>query len=469
MRYFLLLLLCTAVLTNANYRSNKNIVARQRAQMRSAKDRETKKINSDDSKKTFSIINVPGDEQCVNGGGYCVSNLPLQCFGDVAKTKGLCAGDRVCCSPKKCLTSRRYGICRPAGNCHEEGEQAVSGICGPDTTDFECCLHPVFDVPTDTGKTIEAQGCGVFIGSNILSYIGNSGPIEVVKIHREFLVDQTLYDKDPTEADITLSVGAACAFGSLARSADLQGMSSPIVVPTPPPPPPTEPHPDVPPSPPPPPPVEPPAPPPPPPVVEPPAPPPPPPVVEPPPPPPPVVEPPAPPPPPPVEEPAPTTTTTEPPAPPPPPPVEEPAPTTETTPTPTETTPTETTTSPPPPPPPTVETPPAEQPTTFIEISAEPTPTETTPPVESKSLQLKIVRGFNTLIHQDFLWSCYETKTCPPGTPTTKPDEPGFSIFGSGNVIEITATAEGLKWVADNIGYYGFRKTNYPNVYQWFP
>jgi len=95
MRYFLLLLLCTAVLTNANYRSNKNIVARQRAQMRSAKDRETKKINSDDSKKTFSIINVPGDEQCVNGGGYCVSNLPLQCFGDVAKTKGLCAGDRV--------------------------------------------------------------------------------------------------------------------------------------------------------------------------------------------------------------------------------------------------------------------------------------------------------------------------------------------------------------------------------------
>jgi len=411
MRYLILLLVLSAVVINAKTEVSKNIVAKQRAALRSAKDRDAKKIISDshsdsdsdsdsnsDTKtqqKTFTIIDVAGDEKCVAGGGYCAHDEPLQCFGDVAKTAGLCNGDRVCCVPKKCLASRRFGICKPAGNCKlHEGEQAVAEVCGPDTNNFECCLHPVFDVPTDTGKTVEAQDCGVFIGSNIFTYIGNSGPLEVVKIHRELLVDGSLYDKDPTEADITLTVGAACALGSLSASAELQGMSSPIT-PTPTPATPETPttHADVPPGP----------------VNN-----------NPPPPPPPQVE-----------------------------PVPAPAPSTETP------APTVTETPPTPPPAPAV---------SFIEEE----PTET-PSAPSKSLQLKVVRGFQTMMHQQFLYDCYQSKLPCYDQKDPVPSYPGFSLFGNGNVVEITATAEGLKWVADNIGYYGFRITQFPNVYQWLP
>jgi len=379
MRYLVLLLLCSALVINGKInerQNNKNIVTKQRAALRSVKDKDKKQT-------TFTINNLPGDEKCVLGGGYCVSDEPLQCFGDVARTSGLCQGDRVCCSPKKCLTSRRFGICRPQGNCKlEEGEQAIAAICGPDTTNFECCLHPVFDVTVDTGKTIETQGCGVFLGANVFSYIGNSGPIEVVKIHREFLVDGTDYDKDPTEADNTLLVGAACAFGSLASSAELQGMTSPVMIPTP----------------------------------------------------------------------TPTSPST---------------PLSPSTPTPTpSSTPSEPSTPPSTPP---LSTP-AETPALIEEDPATPPTDSTTPvtPTNSNSLQLKVVRGFQTLIHQDFLFNCYQTKTCWTDKDPV-PSYPGYSLFGNGNVVEIQATEEGLKWVADNIGYYGFRKTQFPNVYQWFP
>jgi hypothetical protein len=263
--------------------------------------------------EAFLIVNEPGDEKCETGGGYCVANQPLQCYGPTANEKGLCAGDRVCCSPYKCLTNRRFGVCKPTGNCDKgAGEQSVAGVC-TDKDNFECCLHPLMEVNPDSSKTVDITGCGVYTGATIFYYIGNSGqPLEVVKIHREFLADQANYDKDPTEADNTVSVGTACAIGQLDASAQLN------------------------------------------------------------------------------------------------------------------------------------------------------------------HAKIQITRGFRTLTHQDFVYNCFENKlSCydakNAATGEATPPLPGHSLYGDANTVEFVGDDASLKWISDNISYYGFRITGQKNVYQHLP
>jgi hypothetical protein len=169
------------------------------------------------------------------------------------------------------------------------------------------------EVSPDTSKTLDTTGCGVYTGATIFNYIGNGGPMEVVKIHREFLTDQTAYDKDPIEADNTISVGTACALGQLDASAQLN------------------------------------------------------------------------------------------------------------------------------------------------------------------HVKIQITRGFRTLAHQDFLHNCFSNKLpcfdaakdAATGEPT--PPLPGHSMYGDANCVEFVGDDASLKWIKDNISYYGFRISGQPNTYIHLP
>jgi len=177
---------------------------------------------------------------CIRGGGACMSSE--RCTGGWVK-RGLCDsghgllsdyGDE-CCIPHDCVSNNEWGACRSGVDCtldgqvvrEDENQQCAEHSVG--TEPHVCCtggssltsIQPF--TKTDTGAV--ATNCGMYTGLPIVKYIGNNmEPYPLVKIHREHLLDPSMYDESAEQADNTLRVSAACAFDSLYESAQRSGI-----------------------------------------------------------------------------------------------------------------------------------------------------------------------------------------------------------------------------------------------------
>jgi hypothetical protein len=79
-------------------------------------------------------------------------------------------------------------------------------------------------------------------------------------------------------------------------------------------------------------------------------------------------------------------------------------------------------------------------------------------------ISLRINSGFRTMAEQQYLYKCYQTKTCNNGNKAAKP---GTSNHQNGIAIDIHMNSQVYSWLGENASKYGFIRAVRSEIWHW--